>query len=254
MEDGMSNIISGLIARGDRDGYYNNGGCGMWIILFMLMIVGGFGGGFGWGNRGMQVPPNVATTQEVAASAAFQQTDNAIRAVERGQYDLGYHTLDHFNRTDMLVQGVGANLQKDIAQAAFASKECCCETNRNIDSAKYDTNRNIDQSRYESAKETCAITAHDTANTQRVLDYLCQLRAEMAEGFHKVSDDAKDNIITQLRTDLQSAQSLLGSNVLSRTIIDELRQPQPRPAYIVNPPFNPVGYGGGYYGNGTTFA
>ena len=253
MEDnGMSNIISGLIARGDRDGY-NYGGCGMWIILFMIIALGGFGGGFGWGNRGGFMPGNVATTQEVAASAAFQQTDNAIRAVERGQSDLGYRVLDEFGRTNMLVQGGAANLQRDIAQAAFAAKECCCETNRNIDGAKYDTNRNIDQSRYESAKETCEINAVGTANTQRVLDALCQLRAEMAAGFHKVSDDAKDNIITQLRTDLQSAQTLLGSNALSRNIVEELRQPTPRPAYIVNPPFSPAGYGS-YYGTGTTFA
>ena len=75
------------------------------------------------------------------------------------------------------------------------------------------------------AQNTCAITNNDTANTQKILDAICQLKSE-----------AKDNEIARLRSDLQAAQLTLAQGVQTQTIVGALR-PSPMPAYIVSSPY-----------------
>lgn len=228
MDEGvLGNVVGSLINRNNQNG--NCWGEGIIWVLLLVVLSGGFGGFGGWGNR----MGNVATTQDVANATAYNQVDNGIRAVERGQSDLGYNILNKFGQTDMLIQGVGAGLQKDIAQAAFASKECCCETNRNIDSARYDVTRAVDNNRFESAKETCAITANDNANTQKILDKLCAMEI-----------NAKDALIMDLNTRLAGANQTLAqgqqTNVfrdIAQQIIAALKMPSPVPAYVVPSPF-----------------
>lgn len=158
--------------------------------------------------------------------------------------------LDQFGRTDMLVQGTGNNLQQAITESTFAAKDCCCQTNRNIDSAKYELNngitnnrfeltRNVDALRYDTAQQTCAITTHDTANTQKILDKLCSMEAS-----------AKDNEIARLRSDLQAAQLTLAQGVQTQTIVSALTPPAAKPAYIVPNPY----CNNGFAYNGTTVA
>lgn len=237
-ENVLGNVVGSLIDRNNNDWGGNCGGF-IWIILLFCLL----GGGGMWGaNR------NVATTQDVAVGNMFNQVDNGIRSLERGQSTLGYNVLDQFGRTDMLVQGTGNNLQQAIAESTFAAKDCCCQTNRNIDSAKYELNngitnnrfeltRNVDALRYDTAQQTCAITTHDTANTQKILDKLCMMEA-----------NAKDNEIARLRSDLQAAQLTLAQGVQTQTIVSALTPPAAKPAYIVPNPYCNNGFG---Y-NGTT--
>lgn len=213
-ENVLGNVVGSLIDRNNNENCW--GGGFIWVILLMFLC----GGGLGWGgNR------NLATTQDVATATAYNQVDNGIRSLERGQADLGYNILDKFGRTDMLVQGVGNNLQQAIAESTFATKDCCCTTNRNIDSAKYDVTRNIDALRFDTQRQTCDITAVDTANTQKILDKLCAMEA-----------NAKDAEIARLRTDLQAAQLTLAQGVQTQNIVGALK-PSPVPAYIVSSPY-----------------
>ncbi len=239
-ESVLGNVVGSLIDK-NRDGWGNNGF--IWIVLLMFLC----GGGFGWGNRG-----NYATTQDVAASSAFNQIDNGIRNLERGQSTNGYNMLDQFGRANMLVQGVGNNMERAIAESTFAAKDCCCQTNRNIDSAKYELNngitnnrfeltRNVDALRYDTAQQTCAITTHDTANTQKILDKLCMMEA-----------NAKDAEIARLRSDLQAAQLTLAQGVQTQNIVGALMPPTPKPAYIVASPY--CNCNNGYNYNGTVIA
>ncbi len=201
-ENVLGNVVGSLIDRNQNE---NWGGNFIWVILLMFLVGGG---GFGWGNRG-----NVATTADVAGATAYNQVDNGIRSLERGQSTMGYNLLDQFGRTNLTVQGGMANLQQAIAESTFAAKDCCCTTNRNIDAVKYDLSkgidanryeltRNVDALRYDTAQQTCAITTTDTANTQKILDAICSLKSE-----------AKDAEIARLRSDLQAAQLTLAQGV-----------------------------------------
>ncbi len=66
-------------------------------------------------------------------------------------------------------------------------------------------NRNIDRSIYEAHKNTCDIISNQNCNTQKILDLL------------------NNNTITQLRTDLQSAQLTLSNSVQTQTILNAIQ-------------------------------
>lgn len=219
-ENVLGNVVGSLIDRNRDENCW--GGGFMWVIL-LLFLVGG--GGFGWGNRG-----NIATTTDVAGATAYNQVDNGIRSLERGQATLGYNTLDQFNRTNMLTQGVGNNMERAIAESTFATKDCCCTTNRNIDAVKYDVTRNIDAIRYQMAQDTCAVINNDTNNTQKVLDRLCAMETNALKSENE-----------RLRFELQAAQLVLANGQQTKTIVETLRPPVV-PAYVVNAPYTGIGY------------
>ena len=242
-ENVLGNVVGSLINRNNQDGNCWGGGL-IWVLL-LVVLSGGFGGFGGWGNR---MTSNVATTQDVATATAYNQIDNGIRGLERGQSNLGYNFLDQFGRTNMLVQGAGNNIERAVAESVFAAKDCCCNTNRNIDTAKYDITRNIDTQRFEAAKQTCDITAVDNANTQKILDKLCSMEI-----------NAKDATILDLSTRLAGANQTLAQGQqtdiirdLAQQVIAALKAPAPVPAYVVaNPNCN---CSIGYNYNGTVIA
>lgn len=131
-----------------NDGFGNmGGGWFAWILLFALF--GGNGFGFG-GNRG-----NVATTEDLASGFNFNslqsKTNDILAAVNNNNQvlsnaicQLGYQGAQHTY-----------DLSRQIA-------DCCCTTQRGIDSVKFDM-----------ANYSAATNAAITAGTQKILDKLC---------------------------------------------------------------------------------
>lgn len=187
----------------------------MWvIILFALMG----GGGFGWGNRGMD---GALTRNELAAGFDAQDIKNGVRGVQNGLCD-GFYAQN----TTMLqgFNGLGRDVLENrfvlgsaIAENRFAAQNCCCETLRAIDGV-----------RAENYKNTCEITMNATANTQKILDKLCLMES-----------NAKDQRISQLQFDLQAAQLQLGNIRQTENIVNSVRPPVV-PAYVVSSPYESV--------------
>jgi hypothetical protein len=142
------------------------------IILFALI--------FGWGGNGFGGGNNAALTEAgMCGMNNFTQLENAVgrlndsiaqqnMMLSNGMCNLGYQNLEQFS-----------NLQRDLC-TGFANgvaatnavgaqmQQCCCETQRAIDGVNY----NVGQ-------QSFAMQANDTANTQKVLDALCDMRMEM---------------------------------------------------------------------------
>lgn len=79
-------------------------------------------------------------------------------------------------------------------------------------------NKSIGDSIYEAQKNTCEIIQNSNANTQKILDMMC------------------NNTITQLRTDLAEAKLESNNAAQTATLLARL-QPTPSPAYIVSSPY-----------------
>lgn len=191
---------------GDGDGMF--GGNGIWLLVILFFLTGFGGNGFGWGNRGNMNE----LTNEFLFTNLNQKLDTAFSQLAQ----------QNWNIERALCQDT-AMINAGIAENRFAQQQCCCETNRNIDSV-----------RYENARNTCDIITAGTANTQRILDYL------------------QGEKIDSLRTELQAAQLQLGNLSQTQTLLSALR-PFPMPAYITCSPYQSaqypyVGYSG--YGNG----
>lgn len=206
MLDLATNVGQMIDGRKNYDGDGMFGGNGIWllIILFFIMFAGG-GGGFGFGNGNMN---------ELTNEFLFTNMNNTL--------DRGFNQLanQNFQIERTLCQDFAA-VNANIAESRYAADKCCCDTNRNIDSV-----------RYENARNTCDIITAGNANTQKIIDYM------------------QGEKIDSLRTELQAAQLQLGNLAQTQTLLGALR-PFPVPAYITCSPYQSAGYSYGGYGCNT---
>lgn len=127
--------LSDYAAVSKNDGF---GGSNAWIlILLFAMIFGGGNGFFGNNNYG-----NVATKEDVYNSV---QRSTDFAALERQNNEIMQNTLTTGQNVITAVKDASYNNLgeiRDIQNAVttgFANQQtCCCETNRNIDSVRYD--------------------------------------------------------------------------------------------------------------------
>lgn len=221
----LSDVAALMNTRGDRDGFLN--GNGILIILFFLIFGGGFGGGFGgwgnsaWANAGVQGALTRADLNEGLNSLGTNQKLDALALeVNNDAHSLETGMMSGFN-----------GVTSAITDSRYAMQNAFCETNRNIDAL-----------RYENARNTCDIIAAGTANTQKILDTMCQ----------NTIQDLRDKITEQSQM-LQSAAFQVSQEQQNATLINALK-PTPIPAYVTASPYQayaPYGYGNGsFYGFG----
>ena len=196
-------------ATHDDDGY---GGQGSWfwiVVLFLFMF--GFGRN-GWGNDANN---GALTRAEMTDGFNNQSILNKLNGIENGLCD-GFYAQN----TTML-QGF-SGIGNQIMQNQFAMKECCCETNRNIDAV-----------RYENSKNTCEITTaiHNEGEQTRAL-----IQANTIQSL-------RDRLEAK-NQELQTANFQLSQQAQNATLINELR-PCAKPAYITCSPYQARNFGCG---------
>lgn len=137
------------IAAVTNEGFNGNGS--WWIILLFLFAMGGFGNNGDYGRFA-----TAASQQEILFGQQFQGLDNKIDRLGNGIADATFALNNSIKDGNAGVAGAvvteGRNLQAQLA-------DCCCTTQRDIDSVRYDM-----------ANFASAIQANDAANTQKILD------------------------------------------------------------------------------------
>lgn len=207
-----SNYSLADIRAATRDDNYGYDGQGSWfwiVVLFLFMF--GFGRN-GWGNDANN---GALTRAEMTDGFNNQSVLNKLNGLENGLCD-GFYAQN----TTML-QGF-AGIGNQIMQNQFAMKECCCETNRNIDAV-----------RYENSKNTCEITAaiHNEGEQTRAL-----IQANTIQNL-------RDRLEAKSQ-ELQTANFQLSQQAQNATLINELR-PCAKPAYITCSPYQARNFGCG---------
>lgn len=126
-------------AIGGKDGF-GQGGIWIFALIVLMAMFNGGGGLFGGGRMPFMMPNTErnATVGDIQRSTDFaaleRQNNETVAAVRQGVYDTTSAVKDgNYNILGEL---------RDIQQATnvgFAEmQKCCCETNRNIDSVRYD--------------------------------------------------------------------------------------------------------------------
>lgn len=140
--EGNAYSLADLRAATAGDGMF--GGNGIWFLALLFLFGGG---GFGWNRNGSPV-----TEADLCSSQSFNDLKSGVRDISgqissmnvgltKGLCDFGYTTLAQFN-----------NMERQLA-------DCCCTTQRSIDSVKFDM-----------ANYSAATNAAITAGTQKILD------------------------------------------------------------------------------------
>ncbi len=244
MDNYSEGLATGMALRDNNCAPYygmNNSGFGFggeWGGLIGLLIVASLFGGNGWGFGGNR-SGNCATQADLASgfstSEIMSDLNDILLQNSQGFASVQQTLCQGFSGVNATVntvgnqinQGIctlGYNIQGGFNDISHQISDCCCTTQRAIDSVKY-----------ENAKNTCDIIRAGQDNTRAILDYLSS---------EKISALQAENagLKAQISNDRQTA-----------TIIGSLTPKCPEPAYIVPNPNSCYDYrvaGVGYGSNG----
>lgn len=218
---------------GNNDDGFGFGGNGAWWIIILLLFgwgrggygFGGNGGGQG-GGYGYTYPYPCCGTPATQAdlSAAF-----ASNSVLSGINGIDSTLCQGFNGINTAILQNGYNTQAGINTLSHQLADCCCATQRAIDSVKY-----------ENATNTCAIqntiqnTTRDVienanANSRAILDFLTQ---------DKIATLTAENQSLKFQASQTAQNAFITANQEAQTaeLIRRLGRDCPVPAYVVPNP------------------
>lgn len=204
-------------------GFGNDGGWWL-ILLFLFAFNGGWGTGFG-GNGNGAVPYFANDVQRGFDQSAVMSGINGIQTSLSNGF--ANAEVSRCNQT--------ANLTSQLSAIALNQATGLCNTNTNIADLKYTVATENCADRAALNEALMNVTAQNNANTQRILDQMCQDKI-----------DAKNEEIQNLRTQLnlanlaasQGAQTaqILADNAAQTFALEQYLAPVPKPAYIVQNP------------------
>lgn len=239
-------------------GYSGGNGLGwgdgsFWIIvLFLFALMGnGFGNGFGGFGGGMAMPFMMNNTNNDIQRGFDQQAvmtgiTGLNSAVTAGFAGVNQAMTSGFSQAEIAANARQiANMQQDFASQtaqtaamtgiAAQLQNCCCENRASVADLKYTVATEACSDRAAVKDALQAVTAQNNANTQRILDTLCQDKI-----------DAKNEKIAELQNQLtlanlaasQNAQTaaILTDNLAQTNALEQYLAPVPRPAYVVQNP------------------
>lgn len=204
--DGNGGLTAADVAAvvGNGNNGFGFGGDGAWwlIVLFLFAFSGnGFGNNFGGGGGAMQ-----RGFDQSAVMNGLAGIQSSLASAEVSRCNAQANILQTLN-------GLGAN----VADLKFTVATEACADRAAVESALRD------------------VIASNTANTQMILDKLCQQEIEALKT--KVNDLQMQSYITALR-DTQNAQTqqLIADNAAQTAALEQYLNPSPIPAYTVPNP------------------
>ena len=221
MAEGSGDLSLGYM-MGQSEG--NNGGFGGmgdgWLGLILFAMIFGWGRG-GFGGGGFGGGGGCGCEAAVSSGFALNGLENGIRGIQQGLCD-GFYAVN----TGLLTGFNG--IQSQLAQ-------CCCETQRGIDSVKYDMATGLCGLGNTINGVARDIIENQNAGVRSILDFLTQdkissLQAENQALKFQASQSAQNAFITATQ-EAQTAE-------LIRRIA-----PMPVPSYAVPAPYPYCGSG-----------
>lgn len=249
-ENGMNTTM--LVSPTGGNGFGNAfGGDGSWwiLLLFILLGNGGMCGGFGAGNYGMigsEMYPWMNQANLTSSGFQNQMLNDNITSIRDGISNLSTQicgsTGDIQNSLCNGFAGVNATVNNGFSQAEIAAnsrqmanmqqafnaqtavtagmnslaqglQNCCCENRAGIADLKYTVATENCADRAALSDSIRDVIANQTANTQRILDQLCNDKI-----------DAKNDEISALRQQL-AMKDLAASQVAQNAFIaNEINQ------------------------------
>ena len=225
-------------------GYNNNGGMfggdGLWGLIIILALLGGFGnGGFGFGGfgggRGVVEP---CATQSDVRNAVDQQTlisklDQQTYGLADATYALNNSIMSGFHGVDNAICTLGYQNQQGFNTLAHQMSDCCCATQRAIDGVNYNM-----------ATQACDIKHAINDSTRSILDFLTT---------DKIATLQAENQNLKLKASQAEQNAYITANQQAQTaeLIRRLGADCPVNAYVVQPPTPvtfPVNACGQFYG------
>lgn len=217
--DSNSNLympVAPAYGANNANGGFGFGGDWAWILLLLVLF-----GNNGWGNGnngGMNgLYPWMNNANQISDGFRDQMLSTQVSAIPAGFAGVNANIATAQNAVQLGMFQQFSALQAQLAQ-------CCCDNRAATNDLKYTI-----------ATEACANRTAAAANTQRILDQMCQDKL-----------DAKNDEIAQLRAQVnalnlaasQGAQTaaIIANNEAQTVALERYLAPTPVPAYVVQNP------------------
>lgn len=224
--------IAAATGNNRNDGFGFNGEGGWMFFLFILLLVGGWNnGGYGGGNN--------AVTADVQRGFDQSALINSISGVQNA-VNTGFSNAEvsRCNSQANILQTLNnnqANLSTQLNTIAMNQQNCCCENRAGLADLKYTvaTQACADRSTISDALKD--VIASNTANTQAILDKLCQQEIDALKAQNQQLQ--MQSYLASLAAS-QNAQTgqILTDNAAQTTALLRALNPTPVPAYVVANP------------------
>ena len=232
----------------NNNGFGFGGGDGGWIfLLFILVLLGGWNGngyGGGYGN-------NVITSDVQRGfdqSAVINSLNGITAAVNTGFSNAEVSRCNSQANILQTLNNNQANLSTQLNTIAMNQQNCCCENRAGLADLKYTIATENCADRTAVSEALRDVIASNTANTQAILDKLCEQEIEALKAQNQQLQ--MQSYLANLAAS-QNAQTgqILNDNAAQTNALLQALNPTPKPAYIVG---NPNGCNCGYnnYGCG----
>lgn len=240
--------IAAVTGNNRNDGGFGDGSGAWWLlVLFLFAANNGWNNG-GWGGNGGNggAIPYVGTNADIQRGFDQSAIMSGINNLTTGQCNQTATLQNAITQSQIgAMQGFngitgtvnnGVNLlQSTLMQNEMNRQQCCCDTKQAIADLKYTVATENCADRQALSDGVRDIIASNTAQTQAILDKLCQQEL-----------DAKNETIANLRTQLnmqnlaasQTAQTaqILANNAAQTQALEQYLNPAPIPAYVVQNP------------------
>ena len=223
------------------------------VLFFLFMMMGGWGNGFG-GFGGGDLYPWMNNSQNINSGFRDQMLGSQISGIQNsitsGFGDVATSLCGGFAGVNASINGAQNAITQQMYANTIADMErsfgvqtqlqnCCCENRASVADLKYTVATEACADRAAVGDALQAVIASNTANTQKILDRMCQQEIDAL----KAQNIALQNQVNlQALAASQTAQTaaLVADNTAQTQYIVNRVAPYPIPAYTVANPATPA--------------
>ena len=212
----------------------NGGGFGLgdgngWWILLLFILMGGWGNGFGGGFGGVDnMYPWMNNSNQISAGFQNQMLNDNITGIQNGINGI----------TAQLSNNQMADMERSFAVQS-ALQNCCCENRSSIADLKYTVATEACADRSAISDALANVIASNTANTQRILDKMCQQEIDALKSQNIALQNQVNLQALAASQTAQTAQLIADNTAQTQYIVNRVA-PYPIPAYTVANPVTPA--------------
>jgi hypothetical protein len=231
--------------------YGGNGGIGgglfggdlsIIVLFFLFMMMGGWGNGFGGGFDG-GLYPWMNNSQNINDGFRDQMLGTQINSIQNG-ITSGFGDVQNAlcsgfaGITNTMNQNTMADMERSFSVQS-ALQNCCCENRASIADLKYTVATEACADRAAVGDALQAVIASNTANTQRILDKMCQQEIDTLKG-QVLALQNQNNMLNLAASQTAQTAQLIADNTAQTQYIVNRVAPYPIPAYTVANPTTPA--------------
>lgn len=242
LSEGMTPADIAAVTGGGYQGGFGNDGSWWIIVLFLFAIFGWGNGGYGGGGDAYGYPIGVQNGFDQAA--VMGGLNGITAAVSNGFANAEVSRCNAQTNILQTMNDQTANITSQIANMALTNQGCCCDNKLQIADLKYTvaTENCADRAAIDSALRD--VIASNTANTQAILDKMCQQEIDALKT-QNANLQTQLNLASLAASQNSQTAQILVDNANQTATLRQALNPTPVPAYVVQNPNCCGGYNSG---------